>query len=69
MPESFEVNSVRAMTGLFKCFSPDKLDFFENRLVLLTPPKFLNDPWDFLPKGRTLTNDEIFREDCLVFPA
>jgi hypothetical protein len=30
--------------------------------VLLTPPKYLNDPWDFLPKARTLTDREIIRE-------
>jgi hypothetical protein len=62
MFESTEANSAKAMTGLFKYFSPDKLTFFENRLVLLTPPKFLNDPWDFLPQGRTATDEEIFRE-------
>jgi hypothetical protein len=62
MSESVEANSEKAMTGLFKYFPPDKLDFFENRLVLLTPPKFLNDAWDFLPKGRTATYEETFRE-------
>jgi hypothetical protein len=62
MPESIEVNSAKAMTGLFKYFPPDKLDFFEKHLVLLTPPKFLNDPWDFLPQGRPATYEETFRE-------
>lgn len=52
----------KTMTGLFKYFTPDKLTFFENGLVLLTPPKYLNDPWDFLPQGRTATDEEIFRE-------
>ena len=50
------------MIGLFKYFSSEKLAFFEKCLVLLTPPKFLNDPWDFLPKGRTLTDEEINQE-------
>ena len=45
--------------GLFKYLSPDKIVFFENRLVLLTPPVYLNDPWDFLPRGRTPSEDEI----------
>src|SRR5258706_3941347 len=66
MPESIEDNSAKAIMGLFKYFPPDKLDFFENRLVLLTPPKFLNDPWDFLPKGRNLTDEEITKE-CQKF--
>jgi len=46
-------------SGLFKYLSPDKLVFFEHRLVLLTPPVYLNDPWDFLPKGRIPSEDEI----------
>jgi hypothetical protein len=47
--------------GLFKYLSPEKLVFFENRLVLLTPPIYLNDPWDFLPKGRVPSEDEILK--------
>lgn len=47
--------------GLFKYLSPDKLVFFENCLVLLTPPIYLNDPWDFLPKGRVPSEDEILK--------
>ncbi len=62
MVESMEADSAKPVTGLFKYFTPDKLTFFENRLVLLTPPKYLNDPWDFLPKGRILTDEEIVRE-------
>jgi len=54
------------MTGLFKYFPPDKLGFFENRQVLLTPPKYLNDAWDFLQKGRIRTDEEIARE-CQKF--
>ena len=35
--------------GLFKYFSRDteKLEWFINGLVLLTPPEYFNDPWDF----------------------
>lgn len=62
MPESIEANSAKMLAGLFKYFPPDKLDFFENRLVLLTPPIFLNDPWDFLQKGQTATCKIIYRE-------
>ena len=62
MSENPNTDFPKTMTGLFKYFTPDKLTFFENTLVLLTPPKYLNDPWDFLPQGRTATNEEIFRE-------
>jgi hypothetical protein len=44
---------------LYKYFSPDKLVFFENCLVLLTPTIYLNDPWDFLPGGRVASEAEI----------
>ena len=49
--------------GLFKYLSPDsdKLVLFENRLVLLTPPIYLDDPWDFRPKGRFPSEDEILQ--------
>ncbi len=47
--------------GLFKYLSPDKLVFFEDRLVLLTPPIYLNDPWDFRPKGRVPSEEEILK--------
>jgi Protein of unknown function (DUF2971) len=49
-------------TGLFKYFGTDadKLDRFVNGQVYLTPPKYFNDPWDFLvrcepPTGEFLT--------------
>jgi len=45
--------------GLFKYFDPSKLDFFEKGLLLLTPPIYMNDPWDFRPKGRTPSEAEI----------
>jgi Protein of unknown function (DUF2971) len=47
--------------GLFKYLDASKLVFFENCLVLLTPPIYLNDPWDFLPKGRVPSEDEILK--------
>jgi hypothetical protein len=47
--------------GLFKYLDPSKLVFFENCLVLLTPPIYLNDPWDFLPKGRVPSEEEILK--------
>ena len=45
--------------GLFKYLDASKLVFFEKCRVLLTPPVYLNDPWDFLPKGRIPSEDEI----------
>jgi hypothetical protein len=45
--------------GLFKYLNASKLDFFEQGLVLLTPPIYFNDPWDFLPKGRVPSEAEI----------
>lgn len=62
MSDNIGIYSTKATTGIFKYLSLDKLIFFENRLVLLTPPRFLNDPWDFLPQGRTATEGELFRE-------
>jgi hypothetical protein len=37
-------------TGLFKYFptDDDKLKWFARKQILLTPPEYLNDPWDFL---------------------
>jgi len=43
-----------------------KLVFFENCLVLPTPPIYLNDPWDFLPKGRLPSEDEILKVWCEI---
>jgi hypothetical protein len=48
-------------SGLFKYLDASKLGLFENCLVLLTPPIYLNDPWDFLPKGRIPSEDELLR--------
>jgi hypothetical protein len=46
-------------TCLFKYMDASKLELFEKSLLLLTPPIYLNDPWDFRPRGRTPTEDEI----------
>jgi len=52
---------MKATQGLFKYLDASKLIFFEKRLLLLTPPKYLNDPWDFLPKGRIPSEDETLK--------
>lgn len=52
---------MKESAGLFKYLDPSKLLFFENCLVLLTPPIYLNDPWDFLPKVRVPTENEILK--------
>ena len=48
-------------TGLFKYLAPseEKLFFFENSSVMVTPPMYLNDPWDFLPTTARFTEEEI----------
>ena len=58
---STSAHQMDAGPRLFKYLSSDKLVFFENHLVLLTPPIYLNDPWDFLPKGRNPTEEEILK--------
>ena len=47
--------------GLFKYFpkDPDKLEWFANGQILLTPPKYFNDPWDFLVRSEPYTDAEI----------
>jgi hypothetical protein len=47
--------------GLFKYLDSSKLDFFERRLLLLTPPIYVNDLWDLRPIGRIPSEDEIDR--------
>ena len=54
-----ERNRMNEAVGLFKYLDASKLVFFERCLVLLTPPIYLNDPWDFLPKGRIPSELEI----------
>ena len=48
-----------ATTGLFKYLAASKLAFFEKRLLLVTPPIYFNDPWDFRPKARIVSEAEI----------
>lgn len=48
------------MNGLFKYFpvNLDKVEMLAHRQVLLTPPKYFNDPWDFLVQRDPITEDE-----------
>jgi hypothetical protein len=52
-------------TGLFKYFPTncDKLKWFANGQILLTPPEHLNDPWDFLVRFVQWTDAEL-KEQC-----
>jgi hypothetical protein len=54
--------------GLFKYFpaEEDKLERFTNGQVYLTPPKYLNDPWDFLIRSEPHTEEE-FRKEVSSF--
>lgn len=47
--------------GLFKYFPVDlyKVDKLARHQILLTPPKYFNDPWDFLVRREPVTDDEI----------
>jgi hypothetical protein len=49
------------MNGLFKYFPVDldKIDTLASQKILLTPPKYFNDPWDFLVRREPITEDEI----------
>jgi hypothetical protein len=47
------------IAGLFKYLDVSKLIFFEKGWMLLTPPIYLNDPWDFRLRGRLPSEDEI----------
>jgi hypothetical protein len=51
-------------TGLFKYFPPDedKLERFTNGQVYLTPPKYLNDPWDFRLRSEPPTEEQVKKE-------
>lgn len=57
--------SVTMTTGLFKYFPTerDKLKWFANRQILLTPPKYFNDPWDFAVQFRKWSVTEL-RKQC-----
>ena len=47
--------------GLFKYFptDEDKLERFTNGQVYLTPPKYFNDPWDFLVRCESYTEQTL----------
>lgn len=49
------------MNGLFKYFPVDldKVETLARQQILLTPPKYFNDPWDFLVRRDPITDDEI----------
>lgn len=49
------------MNGLFKYFpvNLDKVEMLARRQILLTPPKYFNDPWDFLVRRELITEDEV----------
>lgn len=48
------------MNGLFKYFpvALDKVETLARQQILLTPPKYFNDPWDFLVRRDPITEDE-----------
>lgn len=49
------------MNGLFKYFpvALDKVETLARHQIQLTPPKYFNDPWDFLAPREPITDDEI----------
>lgn len=49
------------MNGLFKYFpvNVDKVEMLARQQILLTPPKYFNDPWDFLARREPITEDDI----------
>lgn len=49
------------MGGLFKYFPVDlyKVEKLGQHRIVLTPPKYFNDPWDFLVQREPITDDEI----------
>lgn len=55
--------------GLFKYFptDEDKLDWFANGQIVLTPPKYFNDPWDFLVRFEPWTDAELEKQ-CASLP-
>jgi Protein of unknown function (DUF2971) len=56
--------------GLFKYFSTDKdkLETFISGHIYLTPPKFFNDPWDFLIRSESWTKEHFEVEGFYVMP-
>jgi hypothetical protein len=53
--------------GLFKYFSTDadKLERFTSGQIYLTPPKFLNDPWEFRLRIELPTEEELRKDPHL----
>ena len=58
-------------TGLLKYFSTDrdKLERFTNGQIYLTPPKYFNDPWDFLVRSEPPSRELLKRVVPCVHPA
>jgi hypothetical protein len=56
--------------GLFKYFptDQDKLERFTNGQVYLTPPKYMNDPWDFLLRSEPPTEEQVKNEAPFLHP-
>jgi len=56
--------------GLFKYFSTDrdKLERFVNGQVYLTPPKYFNDPWDFLLRSEPPTDERLSKDAPFLNP-
>jgi hypothetical protein len=56
--------------GLFKYFSTDedKIERFTKGQVYLTPPRHLNDPWDFLMRSEPPTEELLKREVPFLHP-
>ena len=57
--------------GLFKYFPTDgdKLERFTNGQIYLTPPKYFNDPWDFLLRSEPPTEELLKKEVPFLHPA
>jgi hypothetical protein len=49
------------MNGLYKYFPVDlyKVEALARQRILLTPPKYFNDPWDFRVRREPITDDEM----------
>jgi len=56
--------------GLFKYFSTDKdkLETFISGHIYLTPPKFFNDPWDFLARSEPWAKEHLEAEGFYGVP-
>jgi hypothetical protein len=53
------VNSGQPSLFKYLAASEEKLFLFENSSVMVTPPMYLNDPWDFLATARSFTKQEL----------